>query len=147
MSDLNTSMIEAIGLHENPFWRERVEEFYSYYTRSVKTSKDAWTWEEGSNSKWSTTSTKGSSTKRGQSVPVNPAERESPAKPGLPWKDLGLINFDLDCLSGMTASNENVSSLSGSSRCKHKVALHHHLWQLRRCSRSEHHQAPLLWFQ
>ena len=70
------------------FGEKRVEEFYSWYTKSVKTSKDAWTWEEGSTSKWSTTSTRGSS-KRGQSVPVNPADRSDPAEKGLPWKDIG----------------------------------------------------------
>ena len=50
--------------------------------------KDAWTWEEGSASKWSTTFTRGSS-KRGQSVPVDPAKRGNPEEKGLPWKDIG----------------------------------------------------------
>ena len=48
MSDQNTSMVEAIGLHDHPWWRKRVEEFTcSWYTKSLKASKDAWTWEEG----------------------------------------------------------------------------------------------------
>ena len=85
MLDQNTSMVEAIGLHDHPWWRKRVEELYSWYTKSMKTSKDAWTWEEGKNtSKWS--NTRGSS-KRGQSVPVDPASRPDPAEKGLPWKD------------------------------------------------------------
>ena len=36
MSDLNTSMVEAIGLHDHPWWRKRVEEFYSWHTKFVK---------------------------------------------------------------------------------------------------------------
>ena len=97
MSDQNTSMVEAIGLHENPWWKKRVEEFYGWYTKSVRTSKDAWTWEEGSTSKWSTTSTGGSS-KRGQSVPVNPADRPDPAEKGLPSKDIGPMETSHDFL-------------------------------------------------
>ena len=42
MSDQSTGMVEAIGIHEHPWWRKRVEEFYSWHTKSVKTSKDAW---------------------------------------------------------------------------------------------------------
>ena len=75
MSDQSTSMVEALGIHDHPWWRQRVEDFYGWYTksdRSVKTSKDAWTWDEGSTCKWSTTYTRGSS-KRGQSVPVDPS--------------------------------------------------------------------------
>ena len=43
MSDQNTSMIESLGIHENPFWKERVEYFYKWFNKSSKTSKDAWT--------------------------------------------------------------------------------------------------------
>ena len=91
MSDQSTSMVEAIGIHDHPWWRQRVDDFYGWYTksdRSVKTSKDVWTWEEGSTSKWSTTSTRGSS-KGGQSVPVDPSKRPNPEEKGLPWKDIG----------------------------------------------------------
>ena len=96
MSDQNTSMVEAIGLHDHPWWRKRVEEFYSWYTKSMKTSKDAWTWEEGKNpSKWS--NNRGSS-KRGQSVPVDPASRPDPAEKGLPWKDIGPMDTSHDFL-------------------------------------------------
>ena len=87
MSDQNTSMIESIGLHVHPFWKERVEKFYGWFHKSSKTSKDAWTWEEVQNtSKWSTS--RGSS-KRGQSVPVNPAGCPNPEEMPLPWKDIG----------------------------------------------------------
>ena len=62
-------MIETLGLHQHPFWEERVEKFYKWFQQSAsKTSKDAWTWEEGKDtSKWSTT--RGAS-KRNQSVPA-----------------------------------------------------------------------------
>ena len=40
-------MIETLDLHEDPFWQERVEKFYGWYHKSSKTSKAAWTWEEG----------------------------------------------------------------------------------------------------
>ena len=65
--------------------------YYEWQKKSdkgVKTSKDAWVWEEGSSSKWSTTSTRGSS-KRGQSDPVDPSKRPNPEEKGLPWKDIG----------------------------------------------------------
>ena len=96
MSDQNTSMIESIGLHVHPFWKERVEKLYGWFHRSSKTSKDAWTWKEGQNtSKWSTT--RGSS-KRGQSVPVNPADRPNPEEKPLPWKDIGDLDTSKECL-------------------------------------------------
>ena len=97
MSDQNTSMIEALGLHEDPFWKERVEYFYSWFRKSSKIAQQAWTWEEGSASKWSTTSTRGSS-KRGQSVPLNPANRPNPAEEGLQWRDIGDLDTRLEYL-------------------------------------------------
>ena len=76
--------------------RERVECFYKWFNKSSKTSKDAWTWEEGkSTSKWS--GTRGSS-KRHQSVPVNPADRPDPAEKGLPWRDIGDLDTSYDFL-------------------------------------------------
>ena len=91
MSDQNSSMVDAIGIGDHPWWRQRVEDFYGWYTKSnksVKTSQDAWTWDEGSTSKWSTTSTK-SSSKRSQSVPVDPTKRPNPEEQALPWSDSG----------------------------------------------------------
>ena len=76
--------------------RERVEYFYSWFNKSSKTSKDAWTWEEGKNtSKWS--GTRGSST-RHQFVPINPADRPDPAKKGFRWRDIGDLNTSYDFL-------------------------------------------------
>ena len=78
MSDQNTSMVEALGNQDHPLWVQRVQDYYDWQKKSnkgVKTSKDSWTWEEGSSSKWSTTSTRGSS-KRGQSVPVDPSKAQ-----------------------------------------------------------------------
>ena len=96
MSDQNTSMIESLGLHEHPFWKERVEKFYGWFHKSSKTSKDAWTWEEGPNtSKWS--GTRGSS-KRHQSVPVSPADRPSPAEKSFPWKRLEDLDTSVEFL-------------------------------------------------
>ena len=56
-SDQTKSMIETLGLQEHPFWKERVEKFYQLYHKlASRTSKDAWTWEEGKDtSTWSST--------------------------------------------------------------------------------------------
>ena len=82
-------MIETLGLHRHPFWEERVEKFYQWFNKSAsKTSKDAWTWEEGKDtSKWSTT--RGAS-RRNQSAPANPADRPNPAEKAVQWRDIGL---------------------------------------------------------
>ena len=90
-SDQTKSMIETLDLHQHPFWKERVEKFYQWYNKSAsRTSKDAWTWEEGKDtSKWS--STRGAS-RRNQSVPANPADRPNPEEKAVPWRDIG----DLD---------------------------------------------------
>ena len=96
MSDQNKSMIEILGIHEDPLWQERVEKFYGWFHKSSKTSKAAWTWEEGQDtSKWS--GTRGSS-KRRQSVPVNPADRPNPEAKSLPWRDLEDLNTSYDYL-------------------------------------------------
>ena len=90
MSDQNKSMIETLDLHEEGFWQESVEKFYGLFHKSSRASKAAWTWEEGKDtSKWS--GTRGSS-KRRQSVPINPAERPNPEEKAVPWRDIG----DLD---------------------------------------------------
>ena len=94
MSDQNTCMVEALGIQDQPLWALRVQDYYDWqkkHNKGVKTSKDSWTWEEGSSSKWSTTSTRGSS-KRGQSVPVDPSKRTNPEEQGLQWRDLGEID-------------------------------------------------------
>ena len=77
--------------------RERVEYFYKWFNKSSKTSKDTWTWEEGNKntSKWS--GTRGSS-KRHQSLPINPADRPDPAEKGLPWNDIGDLDTSYDFL-------------------------------------------------
>ena len=104
MSDQNTSMIESIGLHEHPFWKERVEKFYGWFHKFSKTSKDAWTWEEGqTTSIWS--GTRGSS-RRHQSVPINPADRPNPEETPLPWKDIGDLDTSMDHLYPVTPSME-----------------------------------------
>ena len=36
MSDQNTSMVEALGLHDHPFWRERVEYFYKWFNKVLE---------------------------------------------------------------------------------------------------------------
>ena len=94
MSEQNTSMVEAIGVQDHPLWAQRVQDYCDWQKKSdkgVKTSKDAWAWEEGSSSKWSTTSTRGSS-KRGQSVPVDPSKRPNPEEKSLPWKGIGELD-------------------------------------------------------
>ena len=96
MSDQNKSMIETLDIHEDPFWQERVEKFYGWFHKSSRTSKAAWTWEEGQDtSKWS--GTRGSS-KRHQSVPVNPADRPNPEEKSLDWRDIGDLNTSYDYL-------------------------------------------------
>ena len=88
MADLETSMVEALGVHEHSLWAGRLQEFKDWQKKhNKKSSKEAWTWEGSSSTKWSTTSTKGSS-KRGQSVPVDISKRTDPDEKGLPWREL-----------------------------------------------------------
>ena len=96
-SDQNRSMSETLDLHEHPFWEDRVKAFYKWFNKSAsKTSKDAWTWEEGKDSsKWSTT--RGTS-KRSQSVPANPADRPNPEAPAVQWRDIGDLDTSLSYL-------------------------------------------------
>ena len=61
MSDLDTCMVEALGVQDHPLWKERVQALKDWQKKTnkgSKTSKDAWTWEESSSDKWSTTSTR-----------------------------------------------------------------------------------------
>ena len=54
--DQSRSMIDVLGLGQDPFWDDRVKVFYGWYSKSAsKTGQDAWTWEGKDNQKWSTT--------------------------------------------------------------------------------------------
>ena len=91
-ADQSRGMIEVLGLDKNPFWKARVKAFYSWYSKSgSKTQYDAWTWEGKDCEKWPTT--KGYS-KRTQSVPANPADRQNPQEKGLRWKDIGEADLE-----------------------------------------------------
>ena len=91
-SDQSRSMIDVLGLGQNPFWDDRVKAFYGWYSQSgSKTSQDAWTWEGKDNQKWPTT--RGAS-RRNQSVPANPADRTDPNEKGLQWRDIDDLNDD-----------------------------------------------------
>ena len=98
MHDVDTSMVEALGIHEEHLWIGRVQDFKDWQKqKGSKSSSKAWTWEGSSSTKWSTTSTKGSS-KRGQSVPVDISQRTDPEEKGLEWKTLDEVNTSLDYL-------------------------------------------------
>ena len=88
--DQSRSMIDVLGLGQDPFWDGRIKEFYGWYNKSAsKTGQDAWTWEGKDNQKWSATR---SATKRNQSVPANPADRSNPQKKAFRWRDLGPLD-------------------------------------------------------
>ena len=94
MNDLDTCMVEALGIHEIALWSGRVQDFKEWQaktTKSSKSSKAPWTWQGSSSDKWSTTSTRGSS-KRGQSVPVDISKRTDPEEKGLDWRMLDEID-------------------------------------------------------
>ena len=100
MSDLNTSMVEALGVQDLPLWSARIQEFKEWQKKSYKGSKssqEAWTWEGSSSDKWSTTSTRGSS-KRGQSVPVDLSKRTNPEEKGLAWRELDELDTSIEFL-------------------------------------------------
>ena len=100
MSDQNTSMIEALDVQDHPLWNQRMQDYHDWQqkiNKGSKTSKESWTWQEGTSSKWPTSSSRGSS-KRGQSVPVDISKRTNPEEKGLPWRDLGELNVDMDYL-------------------------------------------------
>ena len=93
-------MVEALGVHEHSMWSARVQEFKEWqkkHNKSSKSSKEAWTWEGSSSTKWPTTSAKGSS-KRGQSVPVDISKRTDPDEKGLEWRELDELDDSLDYL-------------------------------------------------
>ena len=86
----NVSMIEVLKLHDTDEWRDRAQEFHRWYDKmGSKSRKEAWTWEGQEDRRWN----RGSS-KRSQSVPASPADREDPHEQGLPWKDLGPANIE-----------------------------------------------------
>ena len=98
MTDLDTSMVEALGVHEEALWSGRFKDYKDWQQqKGSKSSKQAWTWEGSSSAKWNTTSTKGSS-KRGQSVPVDISKRTNPEEQGLNWRMLDEIDTSLDYL-------------------------------------------------
>ena len=95
-SDQSRSMIDVLGLGQDPFWDGRIKEFYGWYDKSAsKTGQDAWRWEGKDSQKWSTT--RGAS-KRNQSAPANPADRTNPQEKAFPWRDLGPIDVTLGFL-------------------------------------------------
>ena len=90
--DQNRSMIDVLGLGQDPFWDDRVKDFYGWYNKSAsKTGQDAWTWEGKDNQKWSSTRC---AFKRNQSVPANPADRTNPQEKAAPWRDTGPLDMD-----------------------------------------------------
>ena len=100
MSDLDTCMVEALGVQDHSLWRTRVQSFKEWQQKSSKGSKsfkEAWTWEGSNSSKWSTTSTHGSS-KRGQSVPVDLSKRTNPEEKRLDWRELDVLDTSIEFL-------------------------------------------------
>ena len=100
MSDQDASMVEALGVQDHPLWKQRVQEYKEWQEKNnkrYKSSKEAWTWEGSSSSKWSTTSTRGSS-KRGQSVPVDLSKRTNPEEKSLAWRELDEVDTSLKFL-------------------------------------------------
>ena len=98
MHDLDTSMVEALGVHEEHLWIGRVQEYKEWQKKKgSKSFNKAWTWEGSNSTKWNTTSTKGSS-KRGQSVPVDISKRTNPEEKGLEWRMLDEVDTSLDYL-------------------------------------------------
>ena len=100
MTDLDTSMVEALDVHEHALWSERfkaLQEWQKKANKSSKSSKEPWTWEGSSSDKWSTNSTRGSS-KRGQSVPVDLSKRTNPEEKGLNWRQLDEVDTRIEYL-------------------------------------------------
>ena len=94
MHDVETSMVEALRIHEEQPWISRLQDFKDWQKqKGSKPSSKAWTWEGSSSEKWS----KGSS-KRGQSVPVDISQRTDPEEKGLEWRTLDEIDTSLDYL-------------------------------------------------
>ena len=94
MHDVETSMVERLGIHEEQPWLGRLQDFKDWQKqKGSKSVSNSWTWEGSSSEKWS----KGSS-KRGQSVPVDISRRTDPEEKGLDWRTLDEINTSLDYL-------------------------------------------------
>ena len=106
MNDLDTSMVEVLGVHEEVLWSGRFKAYKDWqHQKGSKSSKQAWTWEGSSSVKWNTTSTQGSS-KRGQSVPVDISKRTNPEEQGLQWRTLDEIDTSLDYLFSVSSRKE-----------------------------------------
>ena len=94
MHDVETSMVERLGIHEEQPWFSRLQDFKDWQKqKGSKSVSKSWTWEGSSSEKWS----KGSS-KRGQSVPVDISQRTDPEEKGLDWRTLDEIDTSLDYL-------------------------------------------------
>ena len=94
MHDVETSMVERLGIHEEQPWFSRLQDFKDWQKqKGSKSVSKSWTWEGSSSEKWS----KGSS-KRGQSVPVDISQRTDPEEKGLDWRTLDEIDTSLDFL-------------------------------------------------
>ena len=94
MHDVETSMVEALGIHEEQPWFSRLQDFKDWQKqKGSKSVSKSWTWEGSSSEKWS----KGSS-KRGQSVPVDISQRTDPEEKGLAWRTLDEIDTRLEYL-------------------------------------------------
>ena len=94
MHDVETSMVERLGIHEEQPWYSRLQDFKDWQKqKGSKSVSKSWTWEGSSSEKWS----KGSS-KRGQSVPVDISQRTDPEEKGLDWRTLDEIDTSLDYL-------------------------------------------------
>ena len=92
MHDVDTSMVEALGIHQEQPWIGRLQDFKDWQQqKGSKSSSKAWTWEGSSSEKWS----KGSS-KRGQSVPVDISQRTDPEEKGLEWRTLDDIDTTIE---------------------------------------------------
>ena len=115
MHDVETSMVEALKLHEEQPWMSRLQDFKDWQKqKGSKSVNKSWTWEGSSSEKWS----KGSS-KRGQSVPVDISQRTDPEEKGLDWRTLDVIDTSLDYLfptSEIPCPVEKVTSCHQTSR-------------------------------
>ena len=90
-----------LELHDNPFWKARVEAFNGWYKCHWK---DQWTRE----SKDSKQKLSHGSAKRAQSVPVTRAERRTnPVETPRPWRDIGVARTDPEFLHPETPESQS----------------------------------------
>ena len=106
--DQSRSMIDVLGLGQDPFWDDRVKHFYGWYSKSgSKTDKDAWTWEGKDNQKWSTT--RGAS-RRIKQCPSESSNRADPKEKAVPWRDIGDLNTNVKLSLSRQRDRSRVSS-------------------------------------